>query len=230
MRVIIILTACVMFFLPADLSAEIIVKKGYDGRIFVTNNPGVSSFKSKGRSLNYTVSSYSVRQVPYIYSKKISMLSRKYNLREDLITAVARAESGFNPLAKSKKGAVGIMQLMRDTAIQYGVTNRYDADQNLDAGVRHLKYLYKKYNKNITMVLAAYNAGEEVVKKYRGVPPYKETKNYIRKVRKFMGLSYGRLYSSSRRTKIFKYKTAEGRIVLSDSPPPATAIKVEIFD
>jgi len=66
------------------------------------------------------------------------------------------------------------MQLMADTAVRYGVVNGYDADQNLEAGVRHLKYLFKKYNGNIPLTLAAYNAGEEAVEKYKGVPPYRE--------------------------------------------------------
>jgi len=229
MKVLMFSITFAVFFLVVSVSSEIIVKRGYDGRIYVTNNPSVSGIRSSGSSVSSAVSSYSPKQVPYLYSNKISKLSRKYMLREDLIIAVARAESGFNPFARSKKGAVGIMQLMKNTADQYGVTNRYNVDQNLDAGVRHLKYLYKKYNKNLRIVLAAYNAGEEAVRKYKGVPPYRETRDYIRKVKKFMGLSYGVSISSSNRTKIFKYKTIEGKIVLSDSPPPSTAQKIEVI-
>jgi len=72
---------------------------------------------------------------------------------------VAKTESGFNPLAVSPKGAVGIMQLMKETARQYGVINRYNPNENMEAGVRHLKYLYEKYRGNIPLTLAAYNAG-----------------------------------------------------------------------
>ena len=226
-----ILSFTICFLISAiHLPGELIVKLGSDGRIIVTNNPGFSSIRSTRSTPSFTVSSYSSNQVPVLYSNKISTLSLKYELREDLILAVARAESGFNPFAKSKKGAVGIMQLMKSTAEQYGVTNRYDVDQNLDAGVRHLKYLYKKYSQNLPIVLAAYNAGESAVKKYNGVPPYKETRNYIKKVKKFMGLPYSGTFTSSGKTTIFKYETRDGRIVLSDSPPPETNRSVVIFD
>ena len=103
---------------------------------------------------------------------------------------MAKAESSFNPFAVSPKGAVGIMQLMKDTARQYGVINRYNAQENIEAGVRHLKYLYEKFQGNIPLTLAAYNAGEEAVSKYNGVPPYRETKKYIRRVMSLMGMSY----------------------------------------
>lgn len=226
-----ILSLTICFLISAiNLQGELIVKQGSDGRIIVTNSPGFSYIPSTGTTSSFTVSSYSSTRVPALYSSKISTLSLKYKLREDLIVAVARAESGFNPFAKSKKGAIGIMQLMKSTAIQYGVTNRYDVDQNLDAGIRHLKYLYKKYNQNLPIVLAAYNAGESAVKKYNGVPPYKETRNYIKKVKKFMGLPYSGTYTSSGKTTIFKYETRDGRIVLSDSPPPEANSKVVIFD
>jgi len=119
---------------------------------------------------------------------------------------------------------------MKSTAKQYGVTNRYDADQNIDGGIRHLKYLYEKYNRKLSIVLAAYNAGESAVSKYNGVPPYKETRNYIRKVKKFMGLPYSGITYSKAKTTIFKYETKDGRIVLSDSPPPVLTNKVTIFD
>lgn len=230
MRVLILIFTITFLMAAIHLPGELIVKQGSDGRIIVTNSPGMSNIRSTGKSVSFTVSSYSSNRVPVLYSDKISKLSRKYKLREDLILAVARAESGFNPFAKSKKGAVGIMQLMKNTAKLYGVTNRYNADQNLDAGVRHLKYLYKKYNKNLQLVLAAYNAGESAVKKYNGVPPYKETRNYIRKVKKFMGLPYSGMLSSSGKTTIFKYKTHDGRIVLSDAPPPEETTNVKIFD
>ena len=230
MRIFILLLIIFSIILPLHLQGEIIVKQGTDGRIIVSNNPGTSTFRASTSAVKFTVSSYSSNQVPTIYSNKISKLSKKYKLREDLILAVARAESGFNAFAKSKKGAVGIMQLMKSTAKQYGVTNRYDADQNLDGGVRHLKYLYEKYNRKIPLVLAAYNAGEQAVNKYNGVPPYKETQNYIRKVKKFMGLPYSGITYSKAKTTIFKYETKDGRIVLSDSPPPKVTNKVTIFD
>ena len=124
---------------------------------------------------------------------------------------MAKAESSFNPFAVSPKGAVGIMQLMKDTARQYGVINRYNADENIEAGVKHLKYLYEKYRGNIPLTLAAYNAGEEAVSKYNGVPPYKETKHYIRRVMSLMGMSYTLSSPAPAKTKIYKYTTPTER-------------------
>jgi len=230
MKILMLILTVVLMITSIHLAGEIIVKQGADGRIIVSNNPGVSTIRSSSAAVSYTVSSYSSTQVPALYSSKISTLAKKHLVSEDLILAVARAESGFNPYALSKKGAVGIMQLMKDTAARYGVTNRYDVDQNLDAGIRHLKYLNKKYNENLQIVLAAYNAGEEAVRKYNGVPPYKETRDYIRKVKKFMGLPYSGTIASSGRTTIFKYETKDGRIVLSDSPPSDAKVNVTIFD
>ncbi len=230
MKLIVLLNILLFLLFSFHLSGELIVRQGSDGRIIVTNSPGFSNIRSTSNAVSFTVSSYSSNKVPAQYSSKISKLSKKYKLREDLILAVARVESGFNPFAKSKKGAIGIMQLMKDTAKKYGVSNRYDADQNLEAGIKHLKYLYEKYNKNISIVLAAYNAGENAVKKYNGVPPYKETRNYIRKVKRVMGLPYSETYSSNGKTTIFKYETKDGRIVLSDSPPIEASRKTMIFN
>ena len=91
-------------------------------------------------------------------------------------------ESYFNPKAKSHKGATGLMQLMPQTAALYGIRNLRDPHQNLEAGVQHLRYLMAKYPTNLAHVLAAYNAGEEAVHKYQGIPPYNETRRYIQKV------------------------------------------------
>ena len=196
----------------------------------VSNSPGVYEKSVLSPKVKYTVSSYSTTKIPSLYDSKIRSLSKKYKVPADLIIAVARAESGFNPFAVSRKGAVGIMQLMKDTAVRYGVNNRYDLDQNLDAGIRHLKYLRNKYNNDLKLVLAAYNAGEEAVKKYKGVPPYNETRNYIKKVSRFMGLSTADSGFSGGKTTIFKYQTKDGRIVLTDTRPVEINQQVEIFD
>ncbi|MEN8153979.1 MAG: lytic transglycosylase domain-containing protein [Acidobacteriota bacterium] len=217
-----------LLFLHFIVSGEIIVRQNKDGSISLTNSPGV--YRNSGKpAVKYLSSSFST-SVPYNYHMKIKDLSKKHGVSESLIIAVARAESGFNTFAKSKKGAVGIMQLMKKTAKGYGVSNRYNADQNLEGGVKHLKYLLNRYNNDLTKTLAAYNAGEEAVKKYKGVPPYRETKNYIRKVRKFMGLPVSSTSYARAKTKIFKYKTQNGRLMISDSPPVNSDTKVEIFD
>ena len=104
----------------------------------------------------------------------------------DLIKAVAMVESSFDAKARSPKGALGLMQLMPELARQYGVSNPYDPHQNLRGGANHLSSLLDRYDGDLTLVLAAYNAGSGAVKRYRGVPPYRETREYIRRVRNLL--------------------------------------------
>lgn len=107
--------------------------------------------------------------------------ARKYGLPPSLVRGVMKAESGFQPRAVSPKGAVGLMQLMPATAQTLGV-NPYDPAQNVDAGTRYLRALLEKYDGALRHALAAYNAGPEAVEKYKGVPPFAETLDYIRRV------------------------------------------------
>jgi soluble lytic murein transglycosylase-like protein len=108
--------------------------------------------------------------------------SRRYGLDPALVLAVVGVESGFRPAAVSPKGAQGLMQLMPRTAAALGVSDPLDPEQNLDAGVRHLESLLKLYNGDLTRALAAYNAGSGAVEKHGGVPPYRETRAYVKRV------------------------------------------------
>jgi len=206
--------------------AEIIIKQDKNGNKIITNH--AYSYDSLIRKKTPKKSSKS--SVPQVYLNKIRILSRKYNVREKLIIAVVKMESDFNPRAVSRKGAVGLMQLMKATAGDYGVTDRFDPDQNLDAGVRHLKYLHKKYNSNIPLTLAAYNAGVEAVTKYKGVPPYKETRTYIRRVMSFMGLSYSSYARTGSKARIYKYVTKDGRVIITDTLPSKIDGTVTVLD
>jgi hypothetical protein len=115
----------------------------------------------------------------------VELASQKYDVPSDLIRAIIQAESGFRPHAVSSAGAQGLMQLMPGTAEDLGVENPFDIDQNIDGGVRYFKQMMDEFDGDVKLSLAAYNAGPGAVKRYDGVPPYRETLRYIRKVMKY---------------------------------------------
>lgn len=112
----------------------------------------------------------------------IDHAARKYNVDPNLVHAVVKVESNYNRLAVSRAGAEGLMQLVPSTARRFGVANTFDARQNIEAGVRYLKYLQTLYGNNMRLVLAAYNAGEGAVGRFQGIPRYRETESYVYQV------------------------------------------------
>jgi len=112
----------------------------------------------------------------------IATAAARYGVSEELIAAIIEAESEFNPRAVSRRGAQGLMQLMPETAATLGVDDPFDPRANIDGGVRHLRALMDRFDNNLPLALAAYNAGEVAVIKHRGVPPYRETQGYVSRI------------------------------------------------
>lgn len=118
------------------------------------------------------------------YDKIITKYHQEYEVSKALISAIITAESCINPNAESAKGAQGLMQLMPDTAKRFGVSDRFDPNENIKAGTQYLKFLFEYFEEDFLVAVAAYNAGEGTVDKYKGIPPYKETKQYVSNVAK----------------------------------------------
>jgi len=147
------------------------------------------------------------------YDNVVRSIGEKYRVEHTLIHSIIRAESNYDRFAVSSKGALGLMQLMPATAIQYGVKNVFDPRENIEGGVRYLKDLIKLYDGKTDLVLAAYNAGQEAVKKYNGIPPYRETRNYISKIMKRFG--YDKEYIKGK-TVIYKFYDKDGKLWMTD--------------
>ncbi len=133
--------------------------------------------------------------------KIIETEAKKNSIEPSLVMAIVEVESNFNPNAVSPKGAKGLMQIMDSTAKELNLKDPFDPYENIKSGIKHLKYLMKKYNNDLEKVIAAYNAGAGAVDKYKGIPPYKETINYVEKVKRakmrYEGKVY-KLYSDNR--------------------------------
>jgi len=170
---------------PGLAQAQIYSWRDSSGTLVLSNTPkgGTSTtFVVAGvrSDIRYTRKALSERAAEF--EPLVIEHARANGVRPDLVRGVIQAESAFNPLALSNKGAMGLMQLMPATASDYNVLNAYDPAQNIRAGVAYLKSLLTRYGQNEELALAAYNAGPGAVTKYGAVPPYRETRNYIARI------------------------------------------------
>jgi len=177
-----------LFFLTTTSSAGIYRYEDERGVIHFTNCPRDPQFKLYIRESKddvggeeNRVSTQSVRDQTQ-FDSLIQESSRKHNVDFALVKAIIKAESGFNPLAVSRKGAKGLMQLMPETAQRMNVADIFNPGENIDGGVRYFRHLLSLFDNDLRLSLAAYNAGENVVSEFRTIPPYRETIDYVRKV------------------------------------------------
>jgi soluble lytic murein transglycosylase-like protein len=146
--------------------------------------------------------------------KIVQQAALQHDVDANLVRAIIKVESNFNPRAVSRKGAIGLMQLMPGTAKSLNVTNPYDPAQNVDAGVRHFKELLESYDGNLELSLAAYNAGVGAVHRSRGIPNYSETRKYVRRITGIYGSKTARLNTSSH--PLVLRRDAEGHLSVSN--------------
>lgn len=219
--------------------AEVFMLKDSRGIIYFSDTPPAQKSRAKiikryKRTVkvgsSYRPASYKTRSRRYSFSSRYDHLirdaARRYNLDPMLIKAVIKAESDFNRWAVSSKGAKGLMQLMPGTARDMRVRSVFDPKQNINGGARYLRLMYNRFGGNSRYALAAYNAGPTAVKNYRGVPPFPETRRYVRKVHAFYRMLSGgsRLATYSgrggARTKsvVYSFVNRQGSKVYSDTP------------
>lgn len=169
---------------------------------------------------------------PSRFDDLIAAAAQQHALDPKLLKSVMLFESGFNPKAVSRKGARGLMQLMPKTAAQHGVRDVHDPGQNVQAGARHLSYLLDLYRGDLEKTLAAYNAGEAAVERYGGVPPYDETRDYVRNIldaysgRADLKGGFGRPAARTFRSpaparSVRVVRDANDRVLLTTGPTPA---------
>ena len=159
------------------------------------------------------------------WGQEIQEISGRYGVDPALVHAVIGAESAFNPWAISRKGAQGLMQLMPRTASALGVRDSFNPRDNIEGGVRHLGYLLDRYSGNVSLALAAYNAGAGAVDYYGGIPPYPETQQYVQKILQRGGGGAPPVAPSAPVQVIYRSEDSDGTVIFSNVPPVNQAPK-----
>lgn len=174
-------------FAASPAVADIYKYVDADGVVHFTNSPPSKQYKlyrresfgvAPSRNLNTAFSAS--------YVDIVRHYSSRYSLEEGLVHAVIKAESNYNPAAVSRKGALGLMQLMPATARLLNVSDPFDAEENIRGGSRYLRQMLDEFNGNVDYAIAAYNAGPNAVKRHGGIPPYEETRTYVKRVKQYL--------------------------------------------
>jgi hypothetical protein len=180
-----------------------------------TNRPQYPTTTSNAGSRAYR--QRDTQNVRTSYSDTINNACDRHGVDPALVHAIVKVESDFNPYALSSKGAMGLMQLMPQTAIDMNVRNTFNPHENIDGGVRYLRYLIDRYAGNLSLALAAYNAGETAVKKWGTVPPFPETQNYVQRVLRIYN-GTGTMVTPTPHYTIFVGYGEDGALLLTDDP------------
>ena len=180
---------------PRMVSGQVYSYIGRDGvRHYTSRRPaGMASASVRTIKYSYMETCYACGAKPGVnfrnlrlnmtaYQDEVRAAAREHGVDEAIVRAIIHAESAFNPNALSRVGAQGLMQLMPATARRFGVGNAFEPRQNISGGVKYLAWLLKRFNGDLTLAAAGYNAGEGAVDKYKGVPPYRETRHYVERV------------------------------------------------
>lgn len=162
-----------------------------------------------------TSSAVTSTNVPSAYLESINTACDRHGVDPALVHAIMKVESDFNPYALSRKGAMGLMQLMPQTAMDMNVRNSFNPEENIFGGVKYLRYLLDRYEGNVSLALAAYNSGETAVKRWGTIPPFPETRNYVQRI---MRLYHGNGTTNGPRSIVYMGYGEDGAYLITDNP------------
>ena len=209
MKLIAILFGSILFYASLS-SAEIQIRIDENGNKIFFNTP--EKIKAQSTTAGLPINRNKSQQ----FAPIIQAACDKYNVDPDLVNAVIQVESAYNQRAVSHAGAIGLMQLMPATASRFGVKQIQNPEENVHGGVKYLKFLLDYFNNDLTLAVAAYNAGEGAVDKYQGVPKYTETQNYVKRVLSIYGKD--NLPNTTARV-VYQYTDEKGSIHFSTDRP-----------
>jgi len=208
MRYLLVLIAVFMAAPPSW--AEMYVYRDRSGMLLMTDKPYLDDSDEITKERQWSLSPI------HEYQNLIKTISARYQVDPTLVTAIVSAESNFNEIAISRTGAMGLMQLMPDTATQLGVTDPFEPRDNIEGGVKYIRYLLERFDGNIEFAVAAYNCGPGAVEKHGGVPPYGETRRYVKKVfDRYHGKKEMYIEPAQRRT-VRKIERPDGSIIYTN--------------